>query len=111
MKSDINSWSKKELETYIFLMCANADDVEMAEELNLIKSRVNIKSFEKIYREFKNDSEDERFEKIEAGIDQHHYSHMELMELQKVMQQIFMRDSKLTMMEANLKKILNNMLY
>lgn len=111
MKSENNSWSKKELETYFFLMCANADRVESAEEINLIKSKINIKSFEKIYQEFTHDSEDERFEKIETGINLHHYSHMELMELQKVMQKIFMKDSKLTMMEENLKKILNNMLY
>ena len=111
MKSDHNPWSKKELETYIFLLCANADANESAEEINLIKSKVDIRTFEKIYQEFSRDTEDTRFEKIEDNINHHDYSHMELMDLQKQMQEIFMSDSKLSMTEEKLKKIMGNMLY
>ena len=111
MNSNQDFWSKKELETYIFLLCANADAIESASELNLIKSKVDIKTFEKIYQEFSKDTEEERFEKIEDAINKHDYSHMELGQLRKEMEKIFMSDSKMSMMEANIKRIMNNMLY
>ncbi|MFH4967786.1 hypothetical protein V8G61_06220 [Gaetbulibacter sp. M240] len=111
MNSYKDFWSKKELETYIFLLCANADAIESASELNLIKSKVDIKTFEKIYREFSEDTEEDRFEKIEDAINKHDYSHMELGQLRKEMEEIFMSDSKMSMMESNIKRIMNNMLY
>lgn len=111
MKSDKDHWSKAELQTYILLLCANADSIETVEEINLIKSKVEIETFEKIYQEFCNDTEDERFDKIDDNINMHDYSNMELIQLRKEMQEIFLSDSKINLMEDNLKRIMDNMLY
>ncbi|PWK17761.1 hypothetical protein [Xanthomarina spongicola] len=111
MNSKDTSWTKKELQTYILLLCANADSNETEEELNLIKSKTDPETFEKIHKEFSNDSEEERFEKIDINVQLHDYSNMELSEFRKEMYEIFLADKKYMLMERNLDRILDNILY
>ena len=105
------TWSKAELQIYILLLCANADSKETPEELRLIRSNVDEKSFERIYNEFSADNEDASLEKICDSIALHEYSHKELVQLKKEMQKIFFSDKKFLMMERNLDKILDNIIY
>jgi len=111
MTSEAKQWTKTELHLYIFLLCANADSDESEDELELIKSKSNKATFDKMYKEFSEDSEDERFEKIEEAIQQFHYSNMELIQLRKEMNEVFHRDNKFTLREQNLDRILDNFLY
>jgi len=111
MNSKSNKLSKTELQIYILLCCANADSIETEEELNLIKSKVDIDTFERIYKEFKNDNEDDRIEKIDDNVHLHEFSHMELGQLRREMYEIFFSDCEFKMMERNLDKILDNILY
>lgn len=104
-------WSKKELQIYILLLCANADSEETEEELQLIKSKTDSETFERIYKEFSKDSEEDRFDKIEASVQKHDYSNMELSEFRKEMYEIFLVDKKYLLMERNLDRILDNILY
>lgn len=106
-----NTWTKKELQTYILLLCANADSNETEEEINLIKNKTDIETFEKIHKEFSKDTEEVRFEKIEENIHLHEYSTMELSEFRKEMYEIFLADKKYLLMERNLDRILDNILY
>lgn len=106
-----NFWSKKELQIYILLLCANADQVESKKEIKLIKSKTDAATFERLYNEFKRDTEDESLEKINLNIQQHEYSHMELMEFRKEMDAVFLADKKFGMMERNLNRILDNIIY
>ena len=111
MASINNHWSKEELHTYILLLCANADENESKQELELIKSKTDPKIFDKIYTEFQKDSEDEALEKIDDNVQFHHYSSLELSQIKKDMRQIFMSDKKYNMMEENLDNILDNIIY
>ena len=111
MKTDKAVWTKAELQIYILLLCANADSKETPEELRLIRSNVDEKSFEKIYNEFSADNEDKSLEKICDSIALHEYSHRELVNLKKEMQKIFFSDKKYLIMERNLDKILDNIIY
>lgn len=111
MNNERVHWTKKELQVYILLLCANADAVQTEEELSLIRSKVDEDIFDKMYKEFSGDSEDESLEKIQDTVAVHHYSHRELSQLRREMQEIFLTDKKLTMMERNLERILRNMLY
>jgi hypothetical protein len=111
MNSKENPWSKKELQIYILLLCANADSEETEEELDLIKSKTDSETFERIHKEFKEDSEDKRFEKIDINVQLHDYSNMELSEFRKEMYEIFLADKRYMLMERNLDRILDNILY
>ncbi len=111
MTTNKNHWTKEELQTYILLLCANSDAEETAQELNLIQSNVDAKTFEKMNAEFKSDTEDEALLKINASVQQHEFSHTELSELWKKMHEIFSSDSKFTVMESSLNRILENIIY
>ncbi|GGG57138.1 hypothetical protein [Bizionia arctica] len=111
MNSTGTTWTKQELQTYILLLCANADSEETEEELRLIKDKTEPSIFEKIYAEFNKDNEEQRFEKIDDTIQLHDYSNMELSKFRKEMHEIFFTDKKFGMMEQNLDKIMDNILY
>lgn len=111
MNSKENTWSKKELQLYILLLCANADSDETEEELNLIKSKTDSETFHRIHKEFKEDSEEDRFEKIDDNVQIHVFSNMELHTFRKEMHEIFLTDKKYILMERNLDRILDNILY
>lgn len=111
MKSKKNPWTKTELNIYILLLCANADAVQSEEEINLIKSKVDAETFERVYREFSGDSEERGIEKIEENIELHYYSTMELAQLRKEMQEVFFADQKFLTMERNLDRLLGNIIY
>jgi hypothetical protein len=111
MNEKTNKWTKRELQIYILLLCANADSIETEEEINLIKSKVDAETFEKIYTEFSDDNEDERIEKIEDNVHLHEFTTMELGELRREMYSIFFSDCDFKMMERNLDRIMDNILY
>ncbi|MGA9326081.1 MAG: hypothetical protein WBV11_16265 [Salegentibacter sp.] len=111
MKSEQQNWTKTELQIYILMLCANADSNVTEEELNLIKSKTDRETFEKMSREFSGDTEEESLEKIQDNLVMHEYSHKELVNLRKEMFEIFFSDKKFSMMENTLDKILDNILY
>ena len=51
MKSKTKPWNKLELKTYILLLCANIDSERTKEEIELIKSKINPKTYKKIKKE------------------------------------------------------------
>ena len=111
MKTDNTQWSKEELKTYILLLCAKADKIEAEEEIKIIKRKTSDTVFNKMYREFKDDDEDESLEKIQQALEAHEYSTMELSALRSEIHQVFSSDSKVNMKERNLGWVLDNILY
>lgn len=111
MTNKMTNWSKEEIKVYIFLLCARADSEESVEELELIKSKTNAETFNKMYHEFCEDDEDLCFEKLEDSISQHHFSTMELSQLRQEIRQVFFADKKFTLMEQRLDKVLDNIIY
>ena len=111
MKSETKKWTKEELQIYILLLCANADSDESKEEIKIVKSKVDKKTFKKIYKEFGKDTEEERFEKIDNAIHLHEFSHVELEKFRNEINEIFLVDNHFAVMETNLNRILDNILY
>lgn len=111
MMSQPNQWDKSDLQLYILLLCANADNKETAKELDIIKSKVNGVKFKSIYSEFKRDKPENRLEKIELAIGAHHFTTMELSAFRTEIHEIFMSDGHLSLYEGRLDQILDNILY
>jgi hypothetical protein len=111
MPSQPNQWDKSELQLYIFLLCANADNQETEAELNIIKSKFNGDTFKSIYAEFNRDNEEKRLEKIESAISAHHFTTMELSAFRTEIHEIFMSDGRLSLHEGRLDSLLDNILY
>lgn len=111
MTLQTNKLTKKELQIYILLLCANADSEETEEELNMIKSKVDAETFERIYKDFGNATENERLERIDDNIQLHDFENIELAELRREMYEIFFADCDFKMMERNLNRIMDNIIY
>lgn len=111
MENDKKHWTRTELKIYILLLCSNADRNEGQEEISLIKSKVDKDTFEKIYREFSNDTKEQRLGKIRENVAGQNYSHMELYELRREIQEVFLADKKFELMEQKLEMVLENILY
>ena len=111
MKSKKEPWTKLELKIYILLLCANADSLRSKAEIKLIKSKIDSKTFKKINKEFSRDTEKKRFKKIDDSVQLQDYSNNELKELRMEMHEIFNSDKDFGMMERNLDRILDNILY
>lgn len=104
-------WSKSELQVYILLLCANADSEETQKERDMIKAKVDASTFERIYQEFKQDNDEMRLDKIDDAVQLLEYSPRELNDLKREMYEIFFSDCDFNLMERNLDRILDNILY
>ncbi|MET6990948.1 hypothetical protein [Sediminicola arcticus] len=111
MKNEQPKWSKEELKIYILLLCAKADWKETPEEMTLIRSKSNQEIFDRIYKEISEDKEDISLDKIEASIEKHHYSTMEIIELKKDIQEVFSADKDFSLKEQYIDEILDNLIY
>lgn len=111
MNSPTNSWNKTELQVYILLLCANADNEETQKERDMIMAKVDAITFDRIYEEFKQDSEEMRLDKIDDAVQLLEYSPRELNDLKREIYEIFFSDCDFNLMERNLDRILDNILY
>ena len=111
MTVENTQWTKEELQVYILLLCANADNDETEKERDMIQSKVSVETFEKMYEEFSSDSEKKRLKKIDRNIHQHTYTNMELIDFRREIYKIFFSDCDFKMMEKRLDWTLDNILY
>lgn len=109
MKEDSN-WTKNELVAYILLYMANTNFVESNTEKNIIISKVNMNTFQKIHDEFDNDNDYQSLQKIINGLKQHNYSKDDIDVLFVDIKLLFLSDGEYDILEKNmflyLKKIL-----
>ncbi|WP_026838538.1 hypothetical protein [Gillisia sp. JM1] len=111
MKNELKYWSKQELKIYILLLCAKADSIESDEEIDMIKSKIDSETFDRLYNEFCCDDEDHCLDKIQSAIAKHEYSNKEIKGLRKEIYEVFLTDKKFNMKERNLDRLLDSMLY
>ena len=111
MENTPMQWTKAELKIYILLLCSKIDHNEAKEELELIKSKTDAATFNKLYNEFSCDEEDGCFDKIEEAINHHEYSPKELHDLKKEILEVFYIDKKFVQRERYLEKVFDNILY
>lgn len=104
-------WNKQELQVYILLLCANADNDETKKELTMIRSKASAETFAKMYKEFSADTEEKQLKKIKEAVHDHNYTNMELIEFRREVYEIFFSDSDFKMMEKRLDWTLDNILY
>ncbi len=104
------NWTKNELIAYILLYAANSDYDESNHERNIIISKVDMNTFQKIHDEFENDNDYQSIQKIIEGIKGHQYSDNDISELLADLKSLFFADGDYDILEQNmflfLKKII-----
>ncbi len=74
MPTQSNHWTKRELEIYILLLCAQSDGDMAVEEVEVIKSKIDTATFEKMSEKIARHSEKDSLKKISNQLAYHHYS-------------------------------------
>jgi len=104
------NWNKNELIAYILLFAANSDFKESNEEKNIIISKVDMNTFQKIYNEFEQDNDYQAIQKIEQGLEHHKFTAAQIDDLLLEIKLLLQADQEYNILERNmmlfLKKIL-----
>ena len=104
-------WSKEELVAYILLYTAHSNFEEANTEKNVIISKVDMQTFQRVHDEFDNDNDYQSLQKIIQGIEEHQYSSKDLQSLFTDIKMLFLSDGEYDILERNmflfLKKILS----
>lgn len=102
MKTITTNWTKKELQTYLFIYCMNADYKETESELEVVKSKIDDATFTKMHSEFENDNDYMSIQKIQASFNELGYSHEEIDNLFNEIRLLFLSDGTYDILERNL---------
>ncbi|MCP9198600.1 hypothetical protein MKO06_01690 [Gramella sp. GC03-9] len=103
-------WSREELKIYVLLLCSEADFVQTPTELRFISTRVDGESFDRIYNEYLNDSENERIRKIRNALEHHEFSKDEREELKTEIHEMFLANDYISESERKLEEMLMEIL-
>jgi len=100
-------WNKDELLAYILLFAAQSDFKESNHERNVIISKVDMQTFQKIHDEFDNDNDYQCIQKITKSIEQHNYDKDLLI---AELKNLFFSDGDFDVNEQNMLMSLNRIL-
>lgn len=104
------NWTKDELIAYILLYLAHANFEEPNHERNIIISKVDMKTFQKIHDEFDSDNDYQSIQKIIEGIKSHNFNEEDMPFLFSEMKSLFLSDGEFDVMEQNLFMYLKKLL-
>ncbi len=102
-------WNKSELVAYILLYASQSDMIVSNKERNVIISKVDMKTFQKIRNEFDNDNDYQSIQKIIAGLKQHNYTKMDIDLLLSDIKMLFFADGKFNVSERSMYKLLSKL--
>jgi len=100
-------WTKDEFLAYILLFAAQSDFKESNHERNVIISKVDMQTFQKIHDEFDNDNDYQCIQKITKSIEQHNYDKDLLI---AELKNLFFSDGDFDVNEQNMLMSLNRIL-
>ena len=95
-------WTKDELIAYILLFAANSDFRESNHERNVIMSKVDRLTFQRIHDEFSNDNDYQSIQKILSELKAHDYSGEDLDSLHNDLKVLFQADGSYDVLEKNM---------
>ncbi len=111
MTEKTTHWTKTELKVYILLVCAKADAIATNEEIDLVRSKTDAATFDKMSKESARDNEEASLKRIRENLDWHHSENRELVQLRKEMNEVFLVDKSFNRKERSMDDISGNILY
>lgn len=98
------NWTKEELLAYILIWSANADFIVDEAETDQILSKVDEAVFKRLKREFKNDNDNQRLQKVNMALEGMNYSTEDMDHIFEEMKELFLSDGTINTMEKNLER-------
>ena len=106
----MSNWTKEELVAYILLYAAHCNlDIDNHEK-NVIISKVDMQTFQKVHDEFDKDNDYQSIQKIIAGLKAHHYTKMDIDLLLADIKLLFFADGDFNVSERTMYKLLKKLL-
>ena len=102
-------WTKDELIAYILLFAAHSDFKESNHERNVIISRVDRHTFQKIHDEFSDDNDYQSIQKIISELKAHQYKKEDLDTFHADIKVLFHSDGTFDVMEKNMYTFLKRL--
>ncbi len=103
-------WTKDELLAYILLYAAHSDFKESNLERNVIISKVDMQTFQKVHDEFDEDNDYQSLQKIQQGLKEHEYSPEDVALLFADIKILFLSDGTYDILEQNMFTLLKQIL-
>ena len=104
------SWNYTEFKTYLLLEAAHADMSFSQEEQDLIVKKINKETYDKIYAEFREDTDFQRIEKIGEASKTFLDTSDKKLELIEKIRTLFQSDGEYDTMEHNMMMFLKKIL-
>lgn len=109
-KMEAPKWTKDELIAYILLYAAHSDFKENNHERNVIISKVDMQTFQKVHDEFSSDSDFQSIQKILRSIEAHNYSGEKIDEILADVKGLFFADGDFDIKEYSMLLFLKRIL-
>lgn len=107
---DTPNWTKDELIAYTLLYAAHSDFNENNHERNVIISKVDMQTFQKIHDEFSKDNDYQSIQKILASVEQHNYSKSGIEQMLADIKGLFFSDGNFDIREHSMLLFLKRIL-
>jgi len=104
------NWTREELKAYILLYCAYANFIETEAEKEFIKSKVGEDKYQKVHKEFDQDNDYQRIQKIQHTVLRYNYSNSEVDRLFENIKKMFLSDGSIDILEENIYRGLQHLL-
>ncbi|WP_299116766.1 sulfurtransferase [uncultured Winogradskyella sp.] len=104
------NWTKDEFMAYILLYAAHSDFKEDNHERNVIISKVDMHTFQKIHDEFSNDNDYQCIQKILASVEKHNYSSENMDQILADIKGLFFADGDFDIKEHSMLLFLKRIL-
>ena len=104
------NWTRDEFLAYLLLYAANSNFEEANLERNVIISKVDMQTFQKIHDEFDADNDYQSLQKIQDAIERLNYSSEDIDELLSEIQVLFYSDGDFDLLERNMFTFLKRLL-
>lgn len=104
------NWTREELKAYILLYCAYANFVETKAEKEFIKSKVGEEKYRQVHKEFDQDNDYQRIQKIQHTVTRYDYSKSEINRLFENIKKMFLADGSIDILEENIYRGLQHLL-
>lgn len=103
-------WTREEFKAYLLSYAAHSNFFEAEEETEMIHSIFSDDTYNKVHRELKHDNDYQSLQKIYYNLEKYNYSKDEIHELIKDIQNLFLADGKIDLLESNFYRALKKLL-
>lgn len=104
-------WTKNELIAYTLLYAANSNFEEDNKERNLIITKVDMQTFQKIHEEWEADNDYQSIQKIQAGLKEHNFTEADIEKLLAEVKSMFFADGEFDVYERAMYRSLNKLFH